>query len=1598
MKLTNLIISSCVLVLSTILNLNSQAQLSAGFTANNLTGCSPLLVNFTDQTTSNPTNWKWDLGNGTTSTLQNPSVVYINPGQYSVKLITRNSRGIDSIIKNQYITVYAKPTVRMSASVYNGCSPTTITFLDLSNANNGSIISWKWDLGDGSFSNQVNPTHTYTSSGNFNVSLQVTNSFGCIESLTQTNFIYINEKPTASFTNGPVSSCNVPFRVNFQNSSSSNSTNSFLWNFGDGSTSTEENPFHIYTIPGTYTVQLIITSAQGCVDTIIKPDLVSIANTRTMFTAPDSICVNTPAQIINTSTTTQASWDFGDNTTSDALNLVKTYTAAGTYQIKLVNNFGSCIDSLIKPIVVLANPVVDFIANNLNSCQSPLAVNFSNTSINANTYQWSFGDTNTSTEMNPIHTYSMQGSYAVSLISTNTFGCSNSVTKSQYINIKYPVVTVSQMPKRGCAPLICDFIATVVGGDSVVSYLWDLGDGNTSNIKNPTHTYDQGVYDISLIIVTASGCTDTVTYRKGVKAGSKPHPNFSATPTDACANTPIVFTNLTPASDSADQWLWSFGDGTSSTSQNPQHIYIDSGYLNVQLVAYNNGCPDTLIIENYIHILAPIANFTTIKNCADRRVKTFVNKSIGADTWEWNFGDGSTSTDLNPVHTYANNGAYTVKLEVRNAFGCYYIKTSVIYVIDEHADFIASDTSICKGSSTKFEVTGGITPTYFSNFSWDFGDIITGTGTPITKTYFISGIYTIKLIATDRNGCKDTIIKNNYIKVNGPKANFNATLTNLCTLTYCNFIDTSISDGRNAIVQWIWNYGDGHLDTMSNGNTSNLYYNSGSYTVTLTVTDSKGCSNQLSKSNFITVSQPTAKFITPDTIGCPNSSIRFLNQSTGTNLIYAWYFGDGTTSTLQNPVHKFLSNGNYTIKLIVTSPLGCRDSMAKTSYINIVTPIAHFEVSDSVGTCPPLIVTFTNTSVNYISQVWNFGDGTSTNTDNPSHFYSISGTHFAKLTVTSNGGCTSVFQKKIVVKGPTGTISYGGLIGCAPMAVNFNAITHGTNSIVWDYSDGNTNITPDTFATHTYLHAGLYVPKVILRDTAGCSLSMLGKDTIKVHDISASFSLSANKLCDGGIINFTNTSTSTETIASYNWDLGDNSHSALLNPSHNYTINGNFEPKLVVHSLHGCADSISSPLPIVISTTPQARVTQTANGCAGVTINFNGLLIVADTSTLTWNWNFGNGNISNLKTPTAQVYNIAGIHPVTLIVSNRDGCKDTVKTSVEAYAIPAVNAGIDTFVCKGRGVSLNATGASMYNWTPSIGLNCTTCASPRANPDSALRYYVTGTTVHGCSMTDSVSIVVKYPFIMTSSKRDTICVGSSQRLFATGAEKYTWTPSLGLDNPIAASPLATPSATTNYMVIGTDDKHCFSDTAIVPIIVFNIPTVEAGDDKTINVGQSIELIPQISSDVTEAKWSPTSSLMRSSFPGITVKPKETTTFKVEVKNNGGCSATDQLTVNVLCDGANLFIPNTFSPNQDGSNDIFYPRGTGIFSIKRIKVFSRWGEVIYEKNNIKANDPSTGWDGTFKGKKLNPDVYVYIVEVSCDNNTVLTFKGNVALIK
>jgi gliding motility-associated-like protein len=245
---------------------------------------------------------------------------------------------------------------------------------------------------------------------------------------------------------------------------------------------------------------------------------------------------------------------------------------------------------------------------------------------------------------------------------------------------------------------------------------------------------------------------------------------------------------------------------------------------------------------------------------------------------------------------------------------------------------------------------------------------------------------------------------------------------------------------------------------------------------------------------------------------------------------------------------------------------------------------------------------------------------------------------------------------------------------------------------------------------------------------------------------------------------------------------------------------------------------------------------------------------------------------------------------------------------------------------------------------------------------------------------------------------DTLCFGSSVQLFARGAETYTWSPSTGLNNTGIASPVAAPAATTTYKVTASDTKGCFTSTAYIPVTVYPIPIVTAGADKTINVGQSFDIIPHISSDVTSFIWSPSAGIIARNDPGITVKPVQSTEYTIEVKNAGGCRARDRISIYVLCDNSNVFVPNTFSPNGDGVNDIFYPRGSGVFSIKNLRIFNRWGEVVFEKANFNANDASAGWDGTFKGKKLSPDVFVYTLEVVCANNQPLVFKGNVALIR
>ena len=204
--------------------------------------------------------------------------------------------------------------------------------------------------------------------------------------------------------------------------------------------------------------------------------------------------------------------------------------------------------------------------------------------------------------------------------------------------------------------------------------------------------------------------------------------------------------------------------------------------------------------------------------------------------------------------------------------------------------------------------------------------------------------------------------------------------------------------------------------------------------------------------------------------------------------------------------------------------------------------------------------------------------------------------------------------------------------------------------------------------------------------------------------------------------------------------------------------------------------------------------------------------------------------------------------------------------------------------------------------------------------------------------------------------------------------------------------------TTTYTVTGTDSAHCFTDSKNVTITVLPVPTVQAGPDVTGSAGTPATIPITNSGDVVSWSWTPPNGLSCDTCPDPMASPANSTQYTVTVRNAAGCTAQDTVTVFITCNNGNIFLPNTFSPNGDGMNDVFYPRGKGISLVKSLRIFNRWGQLVFERDNFPINDRSAGWDGTYGGQKLSPDAYIYLCDVICENNAEIQLKGDVTLLR
>ncbi len=1588
----------------------ASAQLSADFIADPRSGCAPIRILFNDQSKGSPDRWLWDLGNGTLSTARDPSTTYFVPGSYTIKLTVYKGTDSATISKANYISIYAIPNVSFIGNPLKGCSPLPVQFTDMSTTATGTLVDWKWDFGDGYLGATDKPLHIYKTQGLFNVTLTVTNSNGCVNSFTIPDYISVNDSLRAKFGAFAAASCNVPVTATFKDSSTGSNITSWFWDFGDGATSNLQNPVHVYNTAGTYDVKLIVQNSSGCVDTLVKKGAVNAANLKASFNiGSGQFCLGSSAFFPNTSTPLNlidsSVWIVSDGTRYNTKDLSKIFSTAGNYTIKLIFYRGICSDQVTQTISVVPSAGANFSAFPTIACKPPLSVLFQNASGGSSVVSWDFGNGQTSTLENPTVLYNSFGNYDVKLIVRSVLGCYDTIVKPAAVTITPPAInSVAGLPYDGCFPYTATFTPKVTTNDPVVKWDWNFGDGTTSNLQNPTKTFASvGDYQVKLVITTSAGCVDTFT--SIVRGSDKPKSNFKADPLVVCPSTTVHFTDLSTGT--INKWKWFFGDGGSSSSQTPDYLYNDTGLMTVKLIVYNRGCSDTFSIDKYIYVSPPIAVLTDSFDCSDQRTHFFHNKSIGATVWKWYFGDGDSSNAWETVHTYKDTGRYTAVLWVADSL-CEHRSNAPIMVLNEKARIVANNMGGCNTKTIKFEAQSPQThPENIAKYEWTFN-----AEAPVyTDTNYIERIFndtttiTLKLKIFDLNSCTDSVTQTIPILFTAAKANFGPAVQNVCVGSLVNFTDSSRSIAGNPITKWTWNFGNGNDTVFTKSPFQTRYMQPGIYDVKMMIEDASGCKDTIEREAAVIVHKSTADFITTDTLVCLNSPVHFTDLSVGSNgttsmLVYKWNLDAGKIDSVPNPVVTYNKSGAYSISLSIKDPYGCVDTMQKPLFITVADAHADFKMSDSFSTCPPLLVNLTNKSTSNIVNIWSFGDGNSSTLYNPSHTYTSPGIFNVKLKVTGNGGCTDSAIHQVKIQGPSGVFTYAPLANCPPMKVDFKSNAINTKYYTWDFSDGTSDVTLDSMATHTYLVPGKYVPRLILEDGLGCKLPVNGPDTIRIFGAKALIqSIKTAYYCDSASISFFDSSITTDVIVRYRWRFGDGAESTIANPKHTYKTPGRYTVTLEVWTANSCYTTDTLDAPILIAASPKIDYTRDSAVCVPATVNFTGYLLNPDSSIVTYQWNFGNGLSSTRLVPVPVLYKTPGAYSVSLLATNNYGCTGLAVKPLAVNDTPRITATPNPYLCLGQSVRLNAAGAVSYSWDPQPTLSCLNCATPLANPVRNTIYRVTGADVNGCISTDTVLIRVKQPGKLSVGLGDTICVGEKVQLVSKGFEILRWSPSTGLSNPNIANPVATPQVTTNYRVIGTDSLRCFTDSGSVPIVVYPIPQLDILQSFVkAELGTIVQLNTKASPDVTKWRWSPVTNLSCSTCPQPLATITQRLKYTADVFNDGGCKAEDIVSVEPTCTGENIFIPNTFSPNGDGQNDIFYPRGRGVTRIKRMTIFNRWGELMYERKDFSLNDPTAGWNGSYRGQVMTADVFVYIMEVLCGNNETFTIKGNVTLLQ
>jgi len=810
---------------------------------------------------------------------------------------------------------------------------------------------------------------------------------------------------------------------------------SIKWNFGDnGSSNNYSDSFnakHKYSASGIYTVSLLVYLISTKVDTLNwtirihpKPNADFSINDSTQCQKENQVFFLDKSTI--TTGTTKSLWDFGNGDTSSLTNPLYSYSYDDTFNVKLVSiSDKGCKDTITKKMYVFPSPKPDFIMNDSAQCFDRNKYEFTNKSTiryGSINYNWDFGDGNTSKFDNPTHVYTSADTFIVTLIATSNLFCRDTIKKSTY-------VTLNPTPIGAFA--INDTFQCLYGNKflltnnsylstGTMSYRWSFGDGDSSIAFEPQHAYlTEGNYNIKLTVISDKNCKDHIT--KKVYVNPEPIADFSVADSAQCLrNNKVKFTNKTSIAYGKLNYTWAFGDNNYSNLQHPEYTYTFNDTFTISLLVISEGgCIDSLKKSVIIHPM-PIVDYS-INNesqCLRGNAFQFTNESSiasGSITMKiWEMGDGKKYYTNNATHNYATEGTYDTRLTLVSNLGCRDSLLKKVYVHPMPKAFFSTNKFdqcldknffICKDSST-------ISSGFITSLLWNMDDGNTFTDKVIYHNYTYSDTFNIKLIATSDKECKESII-NKVLVYPLPKPAFDISNPNQCLSGNSFAFQNKSTISSGTINQLLWTLGDGTI--KSSTNVTHSYSNHNTYNVKLVVTSGAGCKDSISKTVFV-YPMPEADFTVNNLKQClTGNNFSFSNKSSvisGSIASSLWFFGDGTTSSLNNPDYTYSEDKTYNVKLLVNSNNGCKDSFFTNITVQPM-PKVDFNISNP---CLDKQTYFEDkTTINNPGVLnnwqWQINGIDFSTQQNPVNSFSTPGIFNINLMVSSSDNCKSSFNK-----------------------------------------------------------------------------------------------------------------------------------------------------------------------------------------------------------------------------------------------------------------------------------------------------------------------------------------------------------------------------------------------------------------------------------------------------------------------------------------------------------------------------------------------------------------------------------------------------------